>query len=131
MFDTYMSLLDKSLIMTDINDKVPEAKFDISIKIKDKKYADVDLRKCSTADANMMLDMIYTSFSSSATGKEIVKINGVPYLKFSWMNDTQLRYATIVCGDMIYIWATRDDGKVSDADAALLLQVIESVKYPE
>ena len=47
------------------------------------------------------------------------------------MNDTQLRYATIVGGDMIYIWATRDDGKVSDADAALLLQVVESVKYPE
>lgn len=131
MFETYMSLNGKSLIMTDINDKVPAAKFDISIKIKDKKYADVDLRKCSTADANMMLDMIYTSFSGSATGKEIVKINGVPYLKFSWMNDTQLRYATIVGGDMIYIWATRDDGKVTDDDAALLLQVVESVKFPD
>ena len=131
MFETYMSLNGKSLIMTDINDKVPAAKFDISIKIKDKKYADVDLRKCSTADANMMLDMIYTSFSGSATGKEIVKINGVPYLKFSWMNDTQLRYATIVGGDMIYIWATRDDGKVTDDDAALLLQVVESVVFPD
>ena len=54
----------------------------------------------------------------------------VPYLKFSWMSDTQLRYATIVDGDMIYIWATRDDGKVTDSDAELLWQVVDSVKFP-
>ena len=75
--------------------------------------------------------MLYTGFSSSATAKEIISINGVPYLKFSWMNDSELRYATIIDGDMIYILATRDDGKVSDGDAALLLQVIESIKYPD
>lgn len=32
---------------------------------------------------------------------------------------------------MIYIWATRDDGKVTDDDAALLLQVVESVVFPD
>ncbi len=78
----------------------------------------------------MMLNQIYTSFESTASNKEIVTINGVPYLKFTWMDKSELRYATIINGDMIYIWATRDNSMVTADDTALLLQVVESVAYP-
>lgn len=100
-------------------------------RIKDNKYEGVDLRRCSAAEATSLLNVIYGSFGTTATDKEIVTINGVPYLKFNWMNGTQLRYATIVNGDMIYIWATRDDGNINAEDAALLLDVVESVMYPQ
>jgi len=131
MFETYMSLVNKSLILTDIDDKIPAAKYEIAVRIKDSKYPGVDLRECSEWLADMMLDTIYSSFSGTASDKEIISVNGVPYLKFSWMNGSQLRYATIIGGDMIYIWAARDSGRVTDEDAALLLQVVESVKYPD
>lgn len=131
-FESYMSIQNRSLMMFGINERVP-AEFDISIRIKDKKYEDVDLRKCSTVEAAMILNELYTDFASSAftiSNKEIVTINGVPYLKFMWMDGSELRYATIVNSDMIYIWATRDNDTVTDDDSALLLQVVESIKYP-
>lgn len=129
MFESYMSINNKALMMFDIKERLP-AEFDISIRIKDKKYADIDLRKCSASEATMMLNQIYTSFESTASNKEIVTINGVPYLKFTWMDKSELRYATIINGDMIYIWATRDNSMVTADDTALLLQVVESVAYP-
>ena len=130
MFETYMSLSNTSLIMTDINDALP-APFEIDIRVKDGKYDDLDLREYNAVYANLMLDTIYSSFGDTASGKEIVNINGVPYLKFSWLNGSELRYATIINGDMIYIWVNHDAGEVSDDEAALLLEVVKSVKYPD
>lgn len=130
MFEPYMSINNKALLMFDINERIP-AEFDISIRIKDKKYEGLDLRKCSASEVSMMLNSIYTSFGSTASNKEIVTISGVPYLKFTWMNGSELRYATIIDGDMIYIWATRDNGMVTVGDKAILLQVVESVAYPD
>lgn len=130
MVDAYMSMQNLNLLMFGIDERVPP-KFDISIRIKDNKYEGVDLRRCSAVEATSLLNVIYGSFSTTATDKEIVTINGVPYLKFNWMNGTQLRYVTIVNGDMIYIWATRDDGNINAEDAALLLDVVESVMYPQ
>ena len=128
-FDTYMSINNKELLMFDISEHAP-AEFDISIRIKDNKYSGVDLRECSASDASIVLDLIYSSFDGLATDEEIQTINGVPYLIFRWMNGAELRYATIVAGDMIYIWAERDNGTITDDDAALLLHVVESIRYP-
>jgi len=129
MFESYMNMTNKSLLMFDINKQIP-TEFDISIRIKDEKYADVDLRECTASDATMILNNIYTGFGSTASNKEIVTINGVPYLKFAWMDGSELRYATIINSDMIYIWATRDNGMVTADDTELLLQVVESIAYP-
>ena len=85
----------------------------------------------AAADAISQLNMIYLGFEGTgASNKEIVYINDVPYLKFDFMGGTQKRYATIVNEDMIYIWAECDSGTVTEKDAAILLEIVESIKYP-
>lgn len=86
MYEPYMRTNDKALLMFDINDSIP-APFTITIKIKDRKYDGIDLRQMSSTNVVAILDVIYDSFVvSGAKNKQIVTINGTPYLKFSWMN---------------------------------------------
>lgn len=126
----YMSSANKDLILYRLEDQFP-APFEISIRIKDNKYSGVDLRTYSPADAAAVLDTLYASFvTSGAENKENVTINGVPYLKFDWQNGAQQRYATIVNGDMIYIWAERGEGEFTEEELLLLRQVVESISYP-
>ena len=126
----YMSSVKKDLILYRLEDQFP-APFEISIRVKDNKYSGIDLRTCSSADVAAALDMLYASFvSSGAENKEVVTINGVPYLKFDWQGGAQQRYATIVNGDMIYIWAERGEGEFTEEELLLLRQVVESIRYP-
>lgn len=128
----YLDINNKDMVIVNMDETIP-AELSISIRIKDQTYKNVDLRDCSLANAKMALDIIYSSFedTGTATDKEFVVINNVPYLKFRWMNNSQLRYATIVNGDMIYIWASHKDSGIVDADAELLLQVVKSIQYPD
>lgn len=128
----YLDINNKDMVIVNMDETIP-AEFSISIRIKDQTYKDVDLRNCSFDTAKMALDIIYSSFedTGTATDKEIVVINNVPYLKFRWMNNSQLRYATIINGDMIYIWASHKDSGIVDADAEMLLQVVKSIQYPD
>lgn len=131
-FDFYMKPSNYALLMYDINARFP-ADFQIMIRIKDQKYPGMDTRRDPPAQTTAFFNAVYSGFpgTSGASGKEIVTVNGVPYLKFSWMNGTELRYATVINEDMIYIWVSRRNGKVTEEDAALLREVVESIRYPD
>lgn len=135
-FETYMAVNDYNLLMFGINERIP-AELEIKIRIKDGKYPGVDLRECSEADATMLLDYLYTTFANyegledAISNKEIVVINDVPYLKFNWAYGSELRYVTFVNDDIIYFWASRKNGTISDADAVLLRQVVETAIFPK
>ena len=125
--DLYLSLSNRELLLLKLGDTVT-SDFSISIRVKDRKYEDLDLRTLDSLSVRLVFEQLYATFGSDTSNKEIITINGIPYLKFNWKDEQ--RYATILDGDMIYIWGKRANGSLSNEEQALLRHVVESIVYP-
>lgn len=127
VFASVFPLMNCDLYMYKNADRYPPD-FSITLRVKDGKYPGTDYRKMSQSDIQENAFATYSTFPG-AYGYELVSINDIPYYKFYWNGGSELRYATIVNGDMIYYFASKTSGKLDASEEELLFQVIESAEY--
>lgn len=101
----------------------------VRIRIKDQKYDGIDMRSLPEDQTKLLWDAIVTSMSRDGSYRTET-INGIPYAYFDFMTENQIRYVTIVNGDIIYIYLITTD-KPTEEDMDLLRTVLESLSIAE
>lgn len=99
------------------------------LKVKEKKYDDITLSKLSISEYNMLASTIVSSFG--VHDYDTVEENGLRFFVFTanqGLGDV-LRYATILNGHMIYVYANIGENTLSEQQRSDLEYIAFSIQH--
>lgn len=125
-YEKYISMVFKDLWMIPVNDNYP-ASFTIYVKVKQKDvYIQIgDLRKWPKDDLSELVDAFLQN--TGADGYEYYETKSALFYKADWFvnGHPEQRYASIVDGQMLYIFSRREDGPLTEKDRKDLKYVVD------
>ena len=125
-YNFLISVYFDDLWMFPANEKYP-ANFKISVKVKEKDaYAQIDdLRKWSLDDRSELVEALLNG--TGADQFEYYETESAMFYKADWflIGYPEQRYASIVDGKMLYIYAKRDNGPLTENDRSDLKYVVD------
>ena len=110
-------------------DGLPDRAPSVRIRIKDQKYEGIDFRVLSESALKETCDALFVSMAQDGQ-YQMETVNGIPYARFRFNAGNEIRYATILNGDIIYVFLKYPDGLTEDSEA-MLRTVLENLKTVE
>ena len=101
----------------------------VSIRIKDGKYDGIDFRAMNDSAKKEICDALVPSMAQDGQYR-METINGIPYAAFKYATGNEFRYATILNGDMIYVYL-KSPAELKEEDQPLLRTVLENLRVSE
>ena len=124
----YLSLAFDQAYIIPRGDKFTDPSIEICLKVKEDKYGHVDFGSLSETEYKLYADELVAEFS--ADSYSTLKKNGMRFVVFDWnepTGNTSYRYATIIDGDMIYIYASVTDSAITPEQRVLLESIATSI----
>ena len=124
----YLSLSFDQVHIIPRGDSFSAPSIEIRVKVKDNKYEGIDLADLSDWEYKLLADALISSFSAEYTTLEK---NGMRFLVFDWNGPTGMsyRYATIIGGDMIYVYASVAGSEITPEQRELLESIATSIEH--
>ena len=123
-----LSAMDNNALIIPANDPYSEINYKIYLKVKDKKYENITLSELSKTDYETLASTIVSSFK--VADYETVEGNGLRYFVFKYDRGTgnTCRYATILNGHMVYVYAVTGDTPITQEQQSVLEYIALSIK---
>ena len=122
----YMSMLGYELVAVPVGQKLTKADFEILVNVKDPSYQGIaSLRSLSEAERMLLAQSLVLGFGKS--DYELYSSGDADYIVFEALGSQ--RYATIVDGCMVYIYAKSDTGILSDDQKAALRRFVDGASW--
>ncbi len=118
---------DAMLVPAD--EKYEDASMKIFIKVKEKKYGDITLSELSPDEYELTAATIVSSFGED--DYETVEENGLKYFVFHTdaTVENQCRFATILNGHMVYIYAATGNNEITEQQYTVLKNIATNIEY--
>ncbi len=124
---TYFSLSFDSVVMIPSGDRFFDPSFEIKLKVKSNKYPGIDFAGMSEQEFRSYAESFIRDFQTDHTTLEK---NGLRFIVFDWdgPETKSFRYATIIDGDMIYVYATSADQTLTPQQREILESIAVSIR---
>ncbi len=122
-----LSILDNQIMIILADEQYKDITFKIYIRVKEKEYGDITLAQLDQENFDFMADGVTQSFGVDEY--EMVEGNGLKFFAFeNDLTENECRYATIIDGHMVYVFAQTGDKKLTDNQRKILEKIALSIK---
>ncbi len=124
----YLSMSFDQAFIIPRGDSFTEPSIQIRVKVKDNKYPGTDLSKMSETEFQQTADALVSGFSVDQYSQ--LEKNGMRFVIFESNGPIEktYRYATIIDGDMIYIYASVAGSEITTEQRDLLESIATSIE---
>lgn len=123
-----MPLLQGQTLIVPADEPYADTSINIYLKVKDKKYEDVTLASLSYSEYRLLASAVVSSFG--VKDFDTIEGNGLRFFAFSYENQGNIcRYATILNGHMIYVYANTGSSPISEEQRGVLEYIALSIQH--